>query len=263
MFCKKCGREIKADVTFCPGCGAAVKSSRSLAMAGNPSVGVSLSGNPSVGVSPSGPSSTDPLSAGALSPGMIPVAGGTAPAGKGGRFPAGAKYAVLLGIVLLIAAAVIAVAVTVLRHGEEELPEEEYTVAGTWTSDDMEDMGEILSDIVYESLLDSMDSSSARMIGDGVGEIMDGFSGSLEVVFREDGALELYVSDITLEAVSLSYEVIDGSEMKLTMQFPSFNLPIVGNVEIPSISYKSEYSVAKKWMTLDFFGHELEFTRKK
>ncbi len=237
MFCKKCGREIGTNVRFCPGCGAAVPPA-------------SLS----AGLSP----------AGALSPGSLSASGAASDHDRNSGFRGGGKYIAVMGIILALAV-IAAAAFIVLRpkSGEEELPEEEYSVVGTWSSDDMEDLGDIMEDILYDNLLEPLGSSAARSVGEGVDRLLDGLSGEFEIVLRDNGELELYVSGVSLEAVSLSYEIIDKSEMKLTMKFSSASVPLLGSIEIPPISYKAEYFVGKKWLTLDFFGYELEFTRKK
>lgn len=281
MFCKKCGREIKEGVKFCPGCGAQVTppaktpsmgasstgtsagasvagaSSGGLLSAGIPAAGTASAGSLPAGLSPSSPT-------GALSPGTVPVFGTNLSPGGNSSSRNMWKYIAVSVIVLVLAAAVAAV-FFVLRpkSGKEDLPEEEYSVTGTWASDDMEDLGDIVEDILYDSLLEDLGGSTARSVSEIVGGALDSFSGELEIVFRDNGALELYVHDVSLEMVSLSYEIIDGSEMKLTMKIPPIPVPQLGNIEIPPVSYKAGYDIGKKWLTLDFFGHELEFTRKK
>lgn len=234
MFCKKCGKEIKNGVSFCPKCGAAAA----------PSVSVPQTGH---------------KSAGTLSMGTVSAPVSNAP----GQPRNIIKYAVILGSVLIFAAIIAVVVFLAARDKEEKLPEEEYSVTGTWSSDDAEDLGSILEEILYDNLLESMGSSAAGSVSGGVRELLDGFSGVLETVFRDNGKVELYVDNISVEVFSLSYEVIDESEMKLTMKFPSLFIPYLGSIEIPSVSYKAEYYVAETWMSLDFFGYELEFTRKK
>ena len=239
MFCKKCGKEIKPGAAYCPSCGTAVAAS-------------------------SGAMSGAGLSVGPLSPGTVPRGALNTLPDRDRRSRFGGRRFVLPGIVIAAAVVIVVAALIVIpKLRREEVPKAEYSVTGTWASDDLEELGGILEDILYENLSESLGDSVARLVSEGIGGMMDQFSGALEVVFRDNGALEIYVADMALEVVSLSYEMIDESEMKLTMKFKPLNIPYLGEMELPTISYKAEYFVAKKWLTLDFFGYELEFTRKK
>lgn len=254
MFCKKCGREIKENVKFCPGCGTAVMPSLAkTSFVGSPFPSSSAGLSP---LSPSGP----------LAPGTVPVTGTEPSLGGSSRSLNIGKYIIVSAITLVLAAmmAVIVFLVLRLKFGGEAFPEEKYSVIGTWSSDDLGDLGDLMEDILYDNLRESLGSSEARSVSESVNRLLDDFSGRLEIVFRDNGALELYVSNVSLEVISLSYEIIDESEMKLTMSFPTVSISISTlSMEIPPISYKAGYDLGEKQMTLDFFGHELEFTRKK
>lgn len=217
MFCKKCGSTVKDGADFCPKCGERLA----------PSAGGGMNQAGSLPVlTQTGPGTLKLQSMNVGANKLLLIAGGAA---------------VLLVVLFLIFRAA--------SGGKAE-----YSLEGTWTSEDAADIEEAMrSLLINEAGIPDwtvdiiMETTGAEYLGDAY------------VTFSEDGSLWFGGggTGLAVSIGSFSYEKI--SDSKLMLKY-SLSLPIVGDI---SASYQAGYSVSKDRLTLDLFGIKTKFRRQE
>ena len=222
MFCKKCGKSIKDNVTFCPYCGGQINKNKEILKVSKKSSGLMTSflteeekGRPQTKY----------------------FAGGLKEKDK----------KILIGV---ICGAIVFVSICIIllligKDTEEKGEEKEYSIIGEWSSDDLSDFGSIMGYAV-----------GGGMAGEAVEYLIGDALGEATVTFSASGQLYVSFYDMSITIGEITYEIISSNRMRLAYKI---EIPVLGNSV--TASYNADYKVNKDTMTLDFFGEKITLDR--
>lgn len=222
MFCKKCGKSIKDNVTFCPYCGGQINKNKEILKVSEKSNGLMAS---FLTEEEKGKSQTKYYASGLK------------------KIDKKILFGVICGIIVFVTICIILLLMR--KDAGEKREEKEYTVIGEWSSDDLSDLGSILGDAV-----------GGGITGGAVESLIGNALGVATVTFSESGQLYISFYDLSVTFGEVTYEIISNNRMRLAFKF---EIPVIGNSV--TASYNADYKVSKDTMTLDFFGKKITLDR--
>ncbi len=175
------------------------------------------------------------------------------------------KWIIIILLGLIAAVGLFILVQFILKSGLwDRETEEEYSVVGYWTCEDARDIVSALSDALEE---EGMSETQALELLEACG--LDNLDEDILFGFKEDGNIEIRYKGLGI-SVGLIDEIINFTyseeDDKLLLQFTFYipklkDIPILKDLSNATISYLAEYEVGEEWMTIDFFGKELDFDR--
>lgn len=130
----------------------------------------------------------------------------------------------------------------------------EYALEGEWKSDDLTVLPEVIRGYVQS---EGYPVEIANIVIELLA--LDDISEDLTLIFTEDNRILLTMNGVTVGSDFLSYQKME--ENKILLQF-EWKGTILGTSIPISIGYTGDYKIDKNKLTIDFFGYDVQMTRK-